>query len=170
MPDPFRLRALKNLTALLGGISVANGYKTDLAGRVFRGRLHFGDDDPVPMVSILEPPAPHEGLDLPEGASLFNGWMDLVVQGFVDDDADNPTDPAYVLLADVRQALAAEKRRAETASHGSTGVRLLGMEGKVVDLEIGLGVVRPADETSDKAYFWLPLRLRIAENALTPYG
>lgn len=168
--DPFRLRALKSLTALLESISIAGGFKHDLAGRVFRGRIHFGDDDVLPMISILEPAVPHEGLEIPEGTPLFNGWLDLIVQGFVDDDSENPTDPAYVLLADVRQALAAEKRRADTAMHGSTGVRLLGMGGKVTDIEIGLGVVRPADETSDKAYFWLSLRLRLVENALTPYS
>ena len=70
--EPFRLRILKELTAELQKITIANGYSTDVAA-VFRGRDTFSHDDPVPMISILESilekdqlPSPPGGGGLPE--------------------------------------------------------------------------------------------------------
>jgi hypothetical protein len=42
-----------NFTEALKEITVANGYAHDLATSAFRGRVIFGENDPVPMVSIL---------------------------------------------------------------------------------------------------------------------
>lgn len=52
MADPLRLRILKALTAEFEQMTDANG--ESMAGKVFRGRDHFGNDDPLPMISILE--------------------------------------------------------------------------------------------------------------------
>ena len=173
---PERLRVLKRLSACLSEIhpGLATGkpssYVNDLRpteelpkGRVFRGRVLFGDDDPLPMVSILEVPLPPEQIPgAPDNENRTGSW-ELILQGFVDDDFENPTDPAQVLLADVVMRLAVEKRK-------NHDYQLFGMGNTVTNLHIGVGVVRPPDEISAKAYFWLPVRLQMAECLTDPYG
>ena len=39
-------------------ISTANGYHTELNEQVYRGRVIFGENDPLPLASILEVPIP----------------------------------------------------------------------------------------------------------------
>jgi hypothetical protein len=53
-----QLDILRALTAHLEGINPENGYDYDMRGRVFRGRAEFGDDTPLPHLSILEAPRP----------------------------------------------------------------------------------------------------------------
>lgn len=166
---PTRLRVLRALTAAIGEIHPDRGYQTDLGpsaefprGKVFRGRILFGEGDPIPMVSILEVPIPPEQLPSAPDSSLLKGPWELIIQGFADDDAENPTDPAHVLMADVTQRLAVEKER-------NRDFQLFGMGDTVTNLSIGVGVVRPPDELSSKAYFWMPLRLEIAEDLKRPY-
>lgn len=169
MPDPFRLRVLKALTSALEEIAPVNGYVNDVSSAVFRGRLYFGDADPLPMLSVLEPPIAPEQLPQPKDGTQSNGEWDLLIQGFVEDDKDNPTDPAYTLLAEVKKQLAIVKMQPE-ADRLKTGEssHLLGIKG-VDKLEIGSGTVRPPDEVSAKAYFWLNVTLGIAEDLLLPY-
>lgn len=163
MSDPFRLRVLKALTAALAEITPSNGYGHDLSGRVFRGRDIFGADDPVPMVSILEAPEDKAGSSGPPASGLSNGQWHLLIQGFVEDDFENPTDPAHLLMAEVKKRLVQEKVRDRQYS-------ILGMGGKVTELAISPGVVRPADDVSAKAYFWLKITLSMVENHQDPYA
>ena len=161
--DPFRLRVLHALTALLETINPGNGAQFDLSQAVFRGRRYYGDNDPLPMLSILEPAVPPELLATPDLATVDTGQWQILIQGFVKDDPENPSDPAYHLSAAVRQVLAIERRR--------TDYNFLGMSGKVDSITIGQPVVRPADEdVSAKAYFYLSLTLGIVEDAADPYG
>jgi hypothetical protein len=173
MPDlqyPTRLRILMKLTEILQGITVANGYKHDLGptaewpdGKVFRGRVLFGEGDPLPMISILEVPVPPEQIpSAPDNPDRYGSW-ELILQGFVEDDPTHPTDPAQMLQADVVQRLAVEKRK-------SLNFSLFDMGKTVTSLNVGVGVVRPPDELSAKAYFWLPLRLMVAEHLDKPYA
>jgi hypothetical protein len=162
IPDPFRLRVLKALTSALEVI-VPTGHTDDLTGKVFRGRDLFGDDDPVPMLSILEATQEKGLLTPPRGSTVYQGPWELLIQGFVDEDRLHPSDPAERLLADVRMALIKERLR-------DTDFNILGMEGKVSGLEISQGVVRPPDDISGKAYFWLRLTLTIVENLADPYS
>lgn len=160
---PKRLRVLIALTNALKQISIANGYKTDLNGAVFRGRTQFGDDDPLPLLSILETPVPVELINGPgDWTGAFGEW-DLLIQGFVQDDPLNPTDPAHVLMADVKSVLAKEVRK-----NADFNILDLGKSG-VTELTIGPGTVRPADDISSVAYFWLRITLKIAEDNLDPY-
>jgi hypothetical protein len=162
MPDPFRLKVLKALTAALEEISVAGGYQTDLAGRVYRGRIIFGERDPIPMVSILEVPLPLDQLVSPRDSKDLAGGWDLMIQGFVEDDFRNPTDPAHVLMADVKRRLAQEKRRVNDGT--AFGMR------EISNIRIGPGVVRPPDEVSAKAYFWLSLVIDMVEDLADPFA
>lgn len=160
--DPFRLRVLKALTTSLKQITVANGYKHNLSTSVFRGRDLFGEDDPVPMVCILEATDEDAQFDSPRGSGDQYGDWPLLIQGFADDDPENPTDPAHYLMADVKRRLAEERKRGR-------GFDILGMGGVVDALEFSAGIVRPVDAYSAKAYFWLRLNLRIVEDVTKPY-
>lgn len=161
--EPFRLRVLKALSDALEEINPDNGYSHDLRGSVFRGRDIFGESDPLPMVSILEAIDEKEQLRTPEAGPQAVGPWELLIQGFLEDDYKHPTDPAHFLLAEVKKRLMEERVRDRQRD-------ILGMGGKVTDLRISHGVVRPPDEDSAKAYFWLRLTLDLVENILDPYS
>lgn len=163
MSDPWRLLVLKSLSDTLETVSIDSGYQHDLAGRVFRGRILFGDDEPLPLISILEPPIPADPILAFNTNTASSGLWELLIQGFVKDDQLNPTDPAHLLMADVKKVLAAEKKR-------DRGYNILGMDGKVMELHMGQGSVRPADEMSVRAFFWLTLSLRVAEDLDNPFA
>jgi len=160
---PFRLRVLRAMTDKLKTITPANGYNYDLSDRVFRGRLMYGDGDPVPMVSILEAPLPEDPKATPAGGDTWKGPWRLFVQGWVDDDRENPTDPAHFLMADVKRALA--EARKGMIRGGVFGIS------RVTGLIIGENVVRPAEEhVNEYANFLLVVTLEIAENLTDPYA
>lgn len=161
--EPFRLRVLKALTAALGEITVANGYTADLAGKVFRGRDVFGASDPLPMLSILESIDEKDQKMSPLAGTAVTGPWQLLIQGWVADDEDNPTDPSHYLLADVKKRLIQERSKVR-------GYEILGMGGMITDIKFSTGVVRPADEVSSKAYFWLKLELVLVEDLADPYA
>ena len=81
MADSYRLTVLKRLTAHLRGITKANGYDYDLIDprSVCRGRLVFGDDDPLPLLSILEGTrgdiGSFAGHGEPQGISVIDGHL-----------------------------------------------------------------------------------------------
>jgi len=154
----IRLRILDKLTKVLSAITVTYGTDSyDMTDKVFRGRVIFGDNDPIPMFSILEVPIPLDQLETRGINTCSAGPWELMIQGFLPDDKENPTDPGHVFLAAVKQALAAQKTRGR-------GQKILGFERHVTDMKIGAGVVRPPDEISAKAYFWLNITLDIVEN------
>lgn len=160
---PLRLRILKALTASLELTS----YEYDkpaqlLTGCVFRGRDVFGDDDPEVMLSILEAPIPVDQIgSAPDNTASTGNW-ELLLQGFVPDDHVNPTDPAHFLMAAAKVRLAYEKSR-------NRDFEILGLGNHVTDLRFGAGVVRPPDEISVKAYFWLNITLEIVEDLSKPF-
>ncbi len=172
--DPFRTRAKKAIGACLELISIADNYHFDMAGKVFRGRLIFGDSDPIPMLSILEPPLPLDRLKAPDNSPISNGQWDIWIQGFVKDDRENPTDPADMLMADVKRRLAIETKRQHVLPERGCnpfGMNLREMKNRIEKFTIGPGVVRPPEEAvSTKAYFWLPLSLQIVEDNFDPFG
>lgn len=168
---PFRLKVLVRLTELLQTVSrvtpnAAPTYSYSLAadadfpaGRVLRGRVAYGNDDPLPMVAIVEDPKQMErdAVPLPETAQL--GDWDLLIQGFIKDDPTHPTDPAYFLAADVVAKLAEAKRDVRN-------ILGFGPRKPTVDkLYIGAPVIRPPDDISATTYFWLPVRLHLVEDS-----
>jgi hypothetical protein len=178
---PFRLLLLRALTSSLKEIVPSDGYTNDLSDfdpgdgstqeRVFRGRAWFGDSDPIPMVSVLEAVEPGEELfPSPQDSSQAEYLWGLLIQGFVKDDPTHPTDPAYYLLQDVRRRLIFERNRRKIGRQGSTdpfSASTFAPDGcALAAMSIGRGVVRPADDVSAKAYFWLPVTLTIVEAPL----
>lgn len=164
--EPKQLVVMKFLSQFLSGITVANGYNHDLSESVFRGRTLFGESDPTPMLSILEMPKQDEGPAA--GADKLtrkDPWM-LMVQGWGKDDKANPSDPAYLLKADVEQRLA---MLVEMDSEGRGKYDVYRMKGLIADLSIGQGVVRPPDQVSTLTYFYLPVRVSIVVKAGDPF-
>lgn len=166
---PKQLLILRRLTAHLEGITAANGYTFDLAGRVHRGRTTYGEETAVPCLSVLEAPRPDDAVRAAGGDRLQRAeqWT-LLLQGWVPDDKDNPTDPAYELKA------AVEKRLSEVVVEDGLGravnpdAYMLG--GLIVGMVIGPGVVRPPQEgVSGKAFFYLPLVIAMAADLRQPY-
>lgn len=180
-PLPFKLRAMRALTDILKSITPDEGYVYDLSDfvdddgvtveRVYRGRDTFGEGDPLPMVSILEGVNPGDDVaEPPIGTTTGEHWWEVLVQGWLPDDQAHPTDPAYLLLADVRRRLALEKLRKIAGTHQPDPLGLGFGKNRVMDFRIGAGVVRPPDRLSDKAWFWLSLGLRVVDNAAEPYA
>ncbi len=168
---PLRLRISKKLTSILEGVLFSYPYATEqggpvvdlaMGGRVFRGRVIFGDSDPLPMLSILEAPIPLDQVPSPPDSTASTGRWELLVQGFVDDDPLNPTDPAQWLMAQTKVALATERRKARDFN-------LFDMGKHVTNMWIGAGICRPPDEISAKAYFWLNVTLELVEDLADPF-
>ena len=126
LENPLRLEVQKRLSDLLKTITVANGYKTDLGDNVFRGRLIFGSETPLPSCAILEVPIPLDQLPSPQGTPAQKGPWELMIQGWVEDDKENPTDPAHVLMADVKKALATQLRKTDYNGGPENGILGLG--------------------------------------------
>jgi len=164
-PPPLRLRILQNLTKTLEQTVYQydpNVPPQTLEGAVFRGRVIYGDDDPEVLLSILEAPIPVEQVGSAPDSTASTGDWELLLQGFVQDDFENPTDPAHYLMAAAKVRLAYEKAR-------NRDFDILGLGNHVTDLRFGAGVVRPPDEISSKAYFWLNITLEIVEDLSKPY-
>lgn len=163
----MRLKVLKALTAHLEGITVANGYGHDVKDAVFRGRNEYGKNDPLPMVSILEGKGSDIGQFTDESLIRKDTWT-LLLQGFVDDDKKNPTDPAYALLADVERRLSDIVALDKLGKPEYPGVYML--RGLITSLMLASPVVRPPEEgLSSKAFFYLPIRVGLAVNLKQPW-
>lgn len=168
---PLRLEIQYRLCDALREITPANGYDNDMSGvdannKVFRGRLIFGENDPVPMLSLLDVPIPVDQLPSPKDSPVSSGQWELMIQGFAVEDRVNPTDPAHLLMADVKKRLS-QLKTAANWRRPSDGI--LGLGRHITGLYIGSGVVRPPDEISAKAYFWLNMVLDLAEDLDDPY-
>jgi hypothetical protein len=168
-----RLQVLLRLSEYLASeITLANGYKHDLTNAVFRGRLHFDSTDPLPCISILESPNPdrfpnragEQANDQPRTKDLWT----LEFQGWQKDDKRNPTDPAYDLMADVKKALAKIVRLdAKTGQPYYPSIYRLGK--LVIDIKWEPGTVRPPEENSSKAFFYMRVIVTFTEDFNDPY-
>lgn len=166
MSDPFRLRVLKALTVLIEKVGTLPDDTNDLGGKVFRGREYFGEEEPLPMVSLLEPPLATDRLPSSQSNPNAIGDWDVLIQGWVLDDKINPCDPAYQLCAEVIRVIANERQ----ASRGPGPRNLLGEGNSIDDIVIGSPVVRPPDVTSMRACFYLIVTLRISETLTEPFN
>lgn len=174
MADSKRLTTLKALSTFLSTeVTIANGYKHDLTGKVFRGVMYRTNNDPSPMVSFMENidpdryPKPAGGEN--ERPTEKEGWI-LLVQGWVDDDEANPTDPAYELMADVRKALAKLVKRPHPLEGGAPHAAYM-LNGLITGMTMEPGIARPPiEQVSSKAYFWMRVVLQFVEDPNDPYN
>lgn len=163
MIDSKRLTILKAITTLLKTVTKVNGYQFDLSNSVWRGITVFGEGHPVPCVSLLESLNPDRDMQqagVDNGRKQTDKWV-LLIQGWVDDDSDNPTDPAHALMADVKKALAQVwDSSSEYYRLGNNLIATAAMEP---------GTVRPPDDNSSKAYFYLRFIVTVSETPSDPY-
>lgn len=163
MADTKRLLLLKSLcNYLLTEITTANGYNFDLAA-AYRGKKNFGKEVKLPAIVVLENFNPDR---LPETIGgvvgtkhkydqiyLINGWAE-------GGDVEQEEDSAHLLMGDVKQALGKL-----LVPRNQSGF----FDGLANTLSIEPGVVRPPDEQSEKAYFWMRTRLEVVEKVGDPY-
>lgn len=181
MADPKQLRILKKLSAHLEGINpdaineaTGEPYTFDLRGRVVRGVSVLPVDEAEDRLSILE--FPRQELYTPVGEHGIirqNQWT-LMLQGWPTDDPDSPSDPAYLMKAEVETHLArlvAEKPDGRGPLYPDE--YMLGEhEGlrEILSLTIAPGVVRPPEDAASRlAMFYLPLVLGVRLNVADPY-
>lgn len=165
--NPPRLNILTLMTTAFSRITVANGFQTDLGGNTFRGRIYFGNDDPLPMLALVEPPVTDiVPLMSPPGGPCRKSKWTVIVQGFVKSGEDHPCDPAYVFAAEVTQVLMEEAMR---KNWGRT-VTPFGLDHTIESVKIGPPIVRPSDNISSTAYFWMTVEFEIVEDLLHPMG
>ena len=163
MADTKRLLLLKSLcNYLLTEIKTANGYNFDLAA-AYRGKKNFGKEVKLPAIVVLENFNPDR---LPETIGgvvgtkhkydqiyLLNGWAE-------GGDVEQEEDSVHLLLGDVKQSLGKL-----LVPRNQSGF----FDGLANTLSIEPGVVRPPDEQSEKAYFWMRIRLEVVEKVGDPY-
>lgn len=169
MNIPTRLLILQRLAAHLETITPDNEYAYDLTGSVYRGRTNFGTETRLPAISILESPHPDIAVYVGQNWDAMRDQWTLLLQGFVDNDMENPTDPAYHLYAEVVRCLSRI-----IATRPATGTPIYPDEyllrGLITSLEVAPPVVRPPDDgQSSRAFFFLPLRLGVAVPIWNPY-
>jgi hypothetical protein len=163
--DSLKLTVLTTLTRHLERITPSNGYEFNLEGAVFRGRSRFGENDPPTMLSILESPKPDFPLFAGENNAVRHEQWNLLLQGWAKEESDvpssHPTDQTYRLIADVENQL---RRLTATTDFGSAKYPDEYLLGRMVsDINFGFGVVRPpTEQVSNKAFFYLPLRIGLA--------
>jgi len=74
-------------------------YTVDLRGKVYRGRSVLTVDAAEDCLSLLEFPRQEIYREVGEhGIVRHESWM-LMLQGWPEDDPENPSDPAYALKA-----------------------------------------------------------------------
>lgn len=172
---PPRLKILLAISDALKEINPTNGYEFDLRddaegrNRVVRGRLVIGDDEPLPMVSILEQPMADEPISTERQAdnTINAGKWALIVQGWAEGDKHNPSDVAYQLEAEVRKRLALEKNRPSARPGRGETRNYFNLGGLIYNITIGQPVVRPAEGISPQGTFYFNLTLEIAEDMAT---
>ena len=183
---PLRLQILRALTDVIKQVNPTNlivpgdpssRYEFDLRDdtstvpsrpRVTRGRLHIGEDEPLPMVTIVEPPMAIEGMSTqrqPDNTAHAGQW-DMIIQGWAKGDPWYPSDVGYQLMQEVRCALAKEKKRGR---NGNTNI--LGFDStKIQNMTIGSPVIRPNEHISEQAVFYFVLTFTICEDTASPLG
>ena len=175
---PKQLRVLKALTAHLEGINPDNvdpatnaPYEIDLRGRVYRGRSLLTVQDAAEAVAIWE--FPRQDIWAPvgdHGLSRMNSWS-LMLQGWPLDDPENPSDPAYDLLAKCEMRLARIVAEKDQGRPGGLYPDEYMLGGELSSLTIAPGIVRPPEDAASRlAMFYMPLVLGVKVNVADPYG
>lgn len=176
MSDSKRLATLKALSTFLAAeVTQGNGYKHDLDadGAVCRGKMYSTNEDPLPMITIMENIDP-DRYPRVAGGELYSpitkeDWV-LLVQGWAIDDKKNPTDPAYELMADVRKALAKLNKNPDSLQSDGVANPDFRLGGLIAGMTMEPGIARPPiEQVSAKAFFWMRIVLKFVENPNDPY-
>lgn len=164
---PKRLAVIEALQSLLATICPENGYNVDIKRRVSVGVSEYGEEFPLPMLSVLEAPMADIGDFGGADGVRKESWM-LLVQGWIHDDPFTPTRNAYYLAADVEKCLAGvfaiDRNTGRPLNKGA-----FRLNGTINDMSIAPPVVRPPEGGSKSAWFYMPIRIEMTTNTLNPY-
>ena len=116
-----------SLSALLGTITVANGYNTDIGLRVYRGRLAI-DESRIPCVILAE--LDDANKDAVSQGTLIAVGQRYTIEAHVTCDPNNPNDAAHDVIADIKKALFQKMIR--TGSAFSPEIKHLNYIGKTI--------------------------------------
>ncbi len=160
--DSKRLRVMKALSTLLGNITIINGFQQTVVS-VARGRSDFGSESAWPLIGIFE--VRPEDLPINADETVQKDVWVLGVQGVIQADHSNPTDPAHNLLADIKKSIGSVLLR------GDPGNRNLNyMFGDlVVDMKVDGGITFSPVEQQGCAVCLVKLSITIQENLENPY-
>lgn len=142
----------------------------DLSSSVFRGRVQFGKEVQPPFIAILEAPRQIDPNGGGSGRLQNDEDWTLLIQGFVKDDIDNPTDPAYDLLAWVQMRLARVTTEKSSGGRGGEYPLEWRFGGLVAEVRYQIPIVRPGkDDISDTAYFYMPVSVGTVTDLTMPF-
>lgn len=168
--DSKQLVIMRRLTTLLEGITPANGYSYDLAGKVYRGKTLFGSTEEPPFITILESLRPDPQPDEAgyERIVREERW-ELLIQGWAVTDQAHPTDALYNFKA------AVEHRLSRIVAMNDRGSPLYPADfrlGRILTgARLGPGVVRMATpQTSGTEALYLPCTVRYKANVADPWA
>lgn len=163
--EPKQLRVMKKLSAHLARTPGFEGIK------VFRGLAVITSKEIEDALSLLEAPRSLFGEGVGYGKTKRAEQWALILQGFPIDDRQNPSDPAYILKAAVETQLAAiVDNDSQDGVQRRDDLYLLG--GDIASMDIGQGIVRPANQESGSsrlAEFFIPLLLEIQTDKSKPH-
>lgn len=145
------------LTAVLQGVTKANGYKTDLGTTVYRGRLKH-DEDRVPYAVLIE------GEDRPQendgGRMDITLEQDFVLGAYVHCNVDNPNDAAHDAIKDIKKAVFSS----DLARRQIAGAR--GANGRVAKLSYRGKDIGPRADGKNIVFAVVHITVTFAENLL----
>ncbi len=145
--------------------------QVSLAGRVYRGRTKFGDEmGAAPFMSILEGRKPDENPN-PVGYSraIRDETWHILIQGFMEDDINNPLDNLYRFKGMVEQRLSMIME--VTSMDDPRYPEIHRMGGLILDMTVGPGLVRPFNmETGGAEAFFLPIAIQFVMNTADPFS
>lgn len=174
---PLRVKILNAVVAAIKEVTPDFGFHNTLGpdehgrDRVVRGRIAIGNDEPLPFVTVIEPPLATDQINSrrqPDNTSRAGEW-DILVQGWAEDD-DTPGDQAYLLCSEVCQRLAQEKRRPDSGPGRGTPYNFFGLGNAIYEYTIGSPVVRPSETVSGQSVFYVILTVKIHEDIASPFA
>lgn len=173
---PLRVKILNAVVEAIKEVRPDRGYYNSLAPdeigreRVVRGRIAIGNDEPLPFVTVIEPPLAVDQMNSrrqPDNTSRIGEW-DILVQGWAEDD-ETPGDQAYLLCSEVCQRLAMEKQRPDAGPGRRDAYNFFGLGRAIYEYSIGSPVVRPSETVTGQSVFYVILTVKIREDVARPF-
>lgn len=174
---PVRVKIINAIVAAIKEVIPASGFHFDLRAddtgrdRVVRGRIAIGNDEPLPFVTVIEPPLAVEAMNTrrqPDNSVRITEW-DILVQGWAEDD-ETAGDQAYLLCSEVCQRLAQEKRRSDVRPGSGNAYNFFGLGKTIFEYSIGSPVVRPSESVTGQSVFYVILTVKFREDVASPFA
>ena len=106
MPSILRSEDLLNaIETRIKGITVANGYETDVGLKVMCGRRKLPADDELPCTQIVEGPDEPGAEAGGQRSAMVRSEQVYVIDSFDTCDPDNPNRKAHQIIRDLKKAI-----------------------------------------------------------------